>query len=164
MSITFKGESFGFLIAGDRTHDFVLPFNRATIPPKTAAAFDNLLAARDAEAKTTGKRGKAADLDANAKVKEALEHLYDVANGTTKSRQQHHAEEYATAASKLNRCLAEAEAALQVLVDHAMQAENPTGIGINQTVRNGNGPTTVATLRALADDLANLTPVPALDA
>ncbi|MEV3846889.1 hypothetical protein AB0J30_08865 [Streptomyces microflavus] len=162
MSISFKGESFGIVIAGDRGHNFMLPADPTTMPPKISEAFNAALDAQKNE--QTVDRRKSSDHQAKADAREgtrqALNNLYDVAAASASSRRDFHQEGYALAALKLGRALAEAEAAIQTLACHAQQNANPSGVGINPTQSNK----TIATLRAIADDLATLTPVPALDA
>lgn len=160
MPITFKGQPFTVVIPGDRGHDFSLPFDRSTMPPKTADAVGKLIEARDAEQKVKPNASAAVKQSALDATRKALEDVYDTAGATTSSRRQFHQEAYAFAASKLGRALAEAEAALQQLVDHALQYDTPTGVGVDEKTRSA----AVAKLRCLAEDLTRLTPVPPIDA
>ena len=160
MSITFKGQPVTVVIPGDRGHDFTLPFDRSTMPPKTAEAVGKLLEARDAEQKVKPNASAAVKQGAVDNTRRALEDLYDMAGATTSSRRQFHEEAYAFAASKFGRALAEAEAALQTLADHALQYDTPVGVGVHEKT----GSKAVAHLRCLADELSKLSPVPPLDA
>lgn len=160
MSVTFKGQPFSVVIPADRGHDFTLPFDRSTMPPKTAEAVGKLIEASAAEQKVKANASAAAKQDALDNTRKALEDLYDMAGATTSSRRQFHEEAYAFAASKFGRALAEAEAALQTLVDHALQFDTPVGVGVHEKT----GSKTVAHLRCLADELSKLSPVPPIDA
>ncbi|MEW1580871.1 hypothetical protein AB0407_22555 [Streptomyces microflavus] len=162
MSVSFKGESIGIVIAGDRSHDFMLPADPTTMPPKISEALNATLDAQKNEQAADRKKNSdhQAKADAREGTKQALNNLYDVAAVSAGSRRDFHQEGYTLASLRLARALAEADAAIQTLACHAQQAANPSGVGINPTQSNK----TIATLRALADDLATLTPVPALDA
>ncbi|WP_455362002.1 hypothetical protein [Streptomyces sp. SYSU K21746] len=162
MTITFKGESISFVIAGDRSHDFMIPNNRATMPTKTAEALDALLAAQKNEQTVTAKNNSSATAKQESceATRQVLNDLYDQASATTGSRRLHHEEQYAFAGAKFARALADAEAALQLLADHALQHANPVGVGFDPGTRSK----AVARLRCLAAELANLSAVPPIDA
>ncbi|WP_392668628.1 hypothetical protein [Streptomyces sp. LN785] len=153
-----KGQPISVVIPGDRGHVFAIPRNRATMPPKISAAFDALEAAYKAEmdTKANDRKAKQAAVDA---TRAALNDLYDTAAATGVSRRQYHEEGYLYAASKLNRALEEADAALQLLLDHASQYVNPVGVGLAPDTRAKS----VATLRLLAGQLTDRVAVPNID-
>ncbi|MFJ8766670.1 hypothetical protein [Streptomyces clavifer] len=156
--VTFKGTTVSVLIAGDRTHEFTLPNDPATMPAKTSAALNAVLDAQK-NAQATDRK-KSADFEAKAEAhnatKRALGDLYDTADSTGSSRRQHHEEAYTFATLKLTRALADAEAAIQVLADHALQHSHPVGIGIDPASRAKS----VAGLRCLAEHLDHFPAVP----
>ncbi|WP_328845464.1 hypothetical protein [Streptomyces sp. NBC_00258] len=158
--IDFKGNTTTVVIPGDRGHQFTLPPNRDTMPAKTATALDKLLQARDAERHLKGNAGAAAKREAADTVQAALTDLYDVAAATAVSARQHHQEGYSYATAKFNRAIAEAEAALQLLADHAAQYANPSGIGI--VAKSSTKP--IVSLRLIAGALDALVAVPPIDA
>lgn len=154
----FKGRPYSVVIPGDRAHDFAIPLNRATMPPQISEALDALQAAHEAEQTTAKAKPNNHKVNQAARdaTRAALNHLYDTAAATSVSSRQHHQEGYAYAASKLNRALDEAEAALQLLIDHASQYANPIGVGLDPRTRAKS----VTTLRFLATQITDRVAVP----
>jgi uncharacterized membrane protein YqiK len=158
----FNGSAFQAVIPGDRAHHFVLPLDRSTVPPKTLAAVEAVEKAVKAAATTREK--KPHDLNAQRAaadaVRTAVHDLYDRAASTSRADRQHHEENYAYATAKFTRAIGEAQAALQMLADHALQADNPGGVGFKANERSTSP--TVSRLRVIADTLTNMPAVPEL--
>ncbi|MFG2473539.1 hypothetical protein [Streptomyces fagopyri] len=163
MNVDFNGTPIGYNVHGDRQHDFTLPRNRDALPEKVAAALGKADAARDAEQKAYAKDGndRAGHRAANEKLGAAIGDAYDKAAASSRARREHHIEEYNYAAAKFARAMGDAEAALQMMADHAQLAVNPTGVGFNAAASQGSK--TVTGLRFLVDQMRALSPVPALD-
>ncbi|KAB1149236.1 hypothetical protein F7R91_05615 [Streptomyces luteolifulvus] len=155
--IDFNGSPQSASVAGDRTHDFRLPLDRTTIPPKTLAALE---AVQDAVRATAGARGAKAQQEASDALRDAVGDLYDRASSTSRADRQHHEEGYAYAAAKFKRALGDVEAAVQAMADHAQQADNPSGVGFKPDARDRS--TTTVQLHLLADALKNMPTAPEL--
>lgn len=157
MTTDFNGSTISAMVPGDREHRFRLPLNHSSVPPKTLAALE---AVQDAVKATAGARNHKAQQEAADVVRSAVGDLYDRAASTSRADQEHHREGYSYAAAKFSRALGEAEAALQLLADHAQQFDNPVGVGFKADHRD-NSPTVVQ-LHLLADALKNMPAVPEL--
>ncbi|MFF2511673.1 hypothetical protein [Streptomyces sp. NPDC058086] len=155
----FNGSSISALVPGDREHRFRLPLDRSSVPPKTLAALDAVQQAVKATADATTPKAKQA---AGEAVRTAVDGLYDRAASTSRADREHHREGYAYAAAKFNRAIGEAQAALQLLADHAQQYGNGAGIGFAEDMR-ANSPA-VLHLRLLADSFKSMPAVPELEA
>jgi len=153
----FKGTPMGATVPGDRTHEFRLPLDRSTMPPKTLAALD---AVQEAVKTASSARSHKAQQEAGDAVRSAVGDLYDRAASTSRADREHHQEGYAYASAKFARAVGEAQAALQAMADHAQQADNPTGVGFKADHR-ANSPALVQ-LRLIADALTSLPAVPEL--
>jgi len=162
MSVDFNGSPVSYTVNGDRTHHFTLPRNRGALHSKVTGALKKADAAVTAEAEARAKDGNDhnAHRAANEKVGAAVGDVYDVASASSRARVEYHREEYAYAAAKFGRALAEAERALQALADHAQLAECPVGIGFDTAVSARSK--TVGRLRLIADSLASMPGVPEL--
>lgn len=157
--IDFKGTPMGANVPGDRTHEFRLPLDRSTVPPKTMTALEAVQAA----AKAVGEaRSTKAQQAANDALRDAVGDVYDRASSTSRADREHHQEGYAYAAAKFSRAMGEAEAALQLLADHAQQYDNPVGVGFNADHRDNSS--AVVQLHVIADALKSVPAVPELDA
>lgn len=158
----FNGSPAGALVHGDRTHTFVLPLDRSTVPAKTGEALDVLEEALKSEGSIRSKKPNdhAAHQAANEAVRDAVHYVYDTAAATSRARAEHHREGYNYASAKFIRAIAEAQAALQLLADHMQQADNPVGVGFKED-RRANSPA-VLQLHVLADTLRNMPAVPEL--
>ncbi|MEV5792677.1 hypothetical protein [Streptomyces sp. NPDC052192] len=162
--VDFNGTTVEALVPGECTHVFVLPHDRTTVPEKTLTA----LAAAEkavqvaAEVRTKKAQDFTAQLDAGDKVRAAVADVYDRASSTQQTDRRQHEEAYAYASAKFGRALAEAEAALQQLADHAQQVDNPANIGFKAHDRSSSP--VVGRLRLIADTLRSMPSVPELEA
>lgn len=157
MTTDFNGSTISAMVPGDREHRFRLPLIHSSVPPKTLAALE---AVQDAVKATAGARSHKAQQEAADVVRSAVGDLYDRAASTSRADQEHHREGYAYAAAKFSRAIGEAEAALQLLADHAQQYANPVGVGFPEDRRAASA--AVAQLHVVADVLGNLPAVPEL--
>jgi hypothetical protein len=155
--IDFNGSTVSAMVPGDREHRFRLPADRSTMPPKTLAALE---AVQEAVKATAAARSHKAQQEAGDQVRAAVGDLYDRAASTSRADQEHHREGYSYAASKFSRAMGEAEAALQLLADHAQQFDNPGGVGFKADHRD-NSPTVVQ-LHLIADALRTMPAAPEL--
>lgn len=159
MTTDFNGSAVYAMVPGDREHRFRLPLDRASMPAKTVDALDVVQqATKAAGAATTPKAQQAA----SEAVRAAVADLYDRAASTSRAGREHHREGYAYAAAKFNRAIGEAQAALQLLADHAQQFSNPAGIGFPEDVRAN--PPVMAQLHLIDDSFKSLPAVPDLEA
>ncbi|MER6557232.1 hypothetical protein ABT300_05605 [Streptomyces sp. NPDC001027] len=158
--IDFNGSPLEVLIPGDRTHHFVLPLDRSALPAKTLKAIEQLETARDDESAVRSKKAndRAALDKAQDAVKDALNGVYDTAAATSRGSAEHHREQAAYATARFGRAISEAQGALQAVVDHARQAENPGGVGFPSDPRLTSP--TVQQLRVITEALANLPAIP----
>lgn len=157
MTIDFNGTPFSASVAGDRVHDFRLPRDRSRVPAKTQEALHAVQEALTAEAKA---KTQAAKQEASDALRAAVEDVYDRAAATSRADRETHREQYTYGAAKLARALEEAQAALQLMADHAQQYANPVGVGFPLDVRS-NSPA-VMQLRLISETIANLPAVPEL--
>ena len=74
---------------------------------------------------------------------------------------EHHREGYGYGAAKLARALAEVQAAVQLMADHAQQYDNAVGIGFRADRRDRSK--AVMQLQLIADTLGNLPSAADLD-
>jgi hypothetical protein len=155
--IDFNGSPTGATVAGDRHHEFRMPRDRATVPPKTLAALTAVEDAVDAASKATTPKAKQQATDA---VRAAVGDLYDRAASTSRADREHHHEGYAYGAAKLARALADAQAALQLMADHAQQYDNPSGVGFKANSRDKSP--TVMRLHLISEALGNMPAAPEL--
>lgn len=155
--IDFNGSIVAAMVPGDREHQFRLPCDRSTMPPKTLAALE---AVQEAVKATAGARSHKAQQEAGDGVRAAVGDLYDRSASTSRADREHHQEGYAYSSAKFARALAEAQAALQAMADHAQQADNPTGVGFKADHR-ANSPAVVQ-LHLIADALRTMPAAPEL--
>jgi hypothetical protein len=157
--IDFNGSPVSAMVPGDREHRFRLPLDRASVPPKTLAALDAVQGATKAAADAHTPKAQQAAGDV---VRAAVGDLYDRAASTSRADREHHREGYAYAAAKYDRAMGEAQAALQLLADHAQQYDNPVGVGFIEDSRAKSQ--TVVHLHLVADALKNMPTLPELEA
>jgi hypothetical protein len=155
----FNGTTVSACIPGDRTHEFRLPLDRSTIPPRTQKSLQAVEDARKAVADASGRKEQA---DANDALRAAVGDLYDRASSTSRADREHHHEGYAYGAAKLARALADAQAALQLMADHVQQYDNPSGVGFKTNSRDKSP--AVMRLHLIADALDTLPSSPELGA
>lgn len=159
MTIDFNGSTVAALVPGDREYQFRLPRDTASMPPKTLAALD---AVQQATKGAADARTPKAQREAAEAVQAAVHDLYDRASSTSRADREHHREGYAYAAAKFSRAIGEAQAALQLLADHAQQHANPGGVGFLEDSR-AKSPA-VMQLHLLADSFKSMPAVPELEA
>jgi len=159
MTTDFAGSPVSALVPGDREHRFRLPLDRASMPPKTLDALDAVQQATKAAADASTPKARQAASEA---VRGAVADLYDRASSTSRADREHHREGFAYAAAKFDRAVGEAQAALQLLADHAQQHANPGGIGFPEDMRASSP--AVMQLRLLADSFKSMPAVPELEA
>ncbi|MHC3471221.1 hypothetical protein ACYF6T_21340 [Streptomyces sp. 7R007] len=157
MSIDFNGVIVSACVPGDRTHEFRLPRDRSRVPAKTLEVLNAMEAAAEKErqAKTPAARRDAAEA-----LRGAVHDVYDRASSTTRADRETHLEGYAYGAAKLARALGEAEAALQLMADHAQQFDNPVGVGFPADRRRSKA---VMQLQLIAETLKGVASPLALD-
>ncbi|WP_328449888.1 hypothetical protein OG780_19390 [Streptomyces sp. NBC_00386] len=157
--IDFNGSPVSAMVPGDREHWFRLPRDRASMPPKTLAALDAVQQATKGAADAQTPKAQQAATEA---VRAAVGDLYDRVASTSRADREHHREGFAYAGAKFDRAIGEAQAALQLLADHAQQFGNPGGVGFPEDPRANSS--AVMQLRLIADALKNLPAVPELEA
>jgi hypothetical protein len=157
MNIDFNGTPTGATVAGDRHHEFRMPRDRTTVPPKTLAALTAVQDAVEVSSKATTPKARQQATDA---VRAAVGDLYDRAASTGRADREHHREGFAYSAAKFARALADAEAALQRMADHAQQFDNPAGVGFKVDHRDRSQ--AVMRLHLIAEALGNVPAAPEL--
>lgn len=158
MHVDFNGTPVSANVAGDREHRFFLPHDQSTVPPKTLTALAAVQEAVSTEAKA---KTPAAKREATDALRAAVGDLYDRASSTSRAAREYHREGYSYGAAKLARALGEAEAALQLMADHAQQYDNPVGVGFAADRRDRSK--AVMQLHLIADTLGSLPAVAELD-
>ncbi|MEU5892523.1 hypothetical protein ABZ835_37640 [Streptomyces sp. NPDC047461] len=131
-----KGTPVSVVIAGDRAHSFALPRDVSVMPPKVLKALEKVQAAAKAEQEASGKNANnfVAMREANDKVRDALNELYDTAAaGSTAARQQYR-EAFEYGVRRYQRAIEDAQAALQDVVTASLlydQAANGCAVGLS---------------------------------
>jgi hypothetical protein len=158
MHVDFNGTPVSANVAGDREHRFMIPRDRSTIPPKTLEALTAMREAVDAAARETTPKARQEAAD---NIRAAVGDAYDRAASTSRADREHHREGYGYGAAKLARALAEVQAAVQLMADHAQQYDNAVGIGFRADRRDRSK--AVMQLQLIADTLGNLPSAADLD-
>ena len=149
MTIDFNGTIVSACVAGDRTHEFRLPLDRSRVPAATLETLNAMEAAADKERKAKTPTGRQEAAEA---LREAVHDVYDRAASTSRKDRDTHQEGYAYGVAKLARALGEAQAALQLMADHAQQYDNGTGVGFKLDRRRSKA---VMQIQLIADTLSS---------
>jgi hypothetical protein len=131
-----QGTPCQFVVAGDRAHSFALPRDLNVMPPKVVKALQKLQAAAKAEQESSGKNANnfVAMREANDKVRDALNELYDTAAAGSKAARQQYAEAFEYGLRRYQRAIEDARAALQDVVTASLlydQAANGCAVGLS---------------------------------
>lgn len=163
--IDAKGTPYSFNISGDREHSFAMPRDMGMLPPKVAEAYEKVVAAQKAEAKSSAKNANnfVAMKEANDTVRAALGELYDTAAATSQAARQQYGEAFEYGVRRYVRALADAQSALQDIATAAAlydQAAHGHGVGLNPASTTKS----VMVARVLSESLETLPAVPELEA
>lgn len=163
--MSFNGTGIQITPPQQSPHSIELPHDRSTLPPRILEALDQAITAEDKHRKTCAakKTDRAAIEQTGDDLTAAWNHLTDTAFATAEANKQHHREQYAYAARKLERAITEAQAAVQLLGTHAhlydTAANDPARIGIDRVTKSK----AVGVLHCLQDELTTLAAVPNID-
>ncbi|MEU6373943.1 hypothetical protein [Streptomyces sp. NPDC046909] len=159
-----KGTPCSFVVAGDRAHNFALPRDLNVMPPKLVKALEKLQAAARAEQESSGKNANnyVAMKEANDKVRDSLNEVYDTAAATSKAARQQYGEAYEYGVRRYLRAIEDARAALQDVVTASLlydQAAHGSAVGLSSI--NGVKPAMGA--HHIYQALETLPAIPALE-